>query len=196
MEEPCETEEEPVPVWPPRIANPPKLPFSSDEPLGLAIDEDCRPPEVPEFTPGRLVAKAGAKVEPEAAPAAVVYDRRNPSGRTRGDRILRPTDEDREARLFIKRRNAAAMAATATGLLVLLLMAPSLLYWIGLVCVGGACGWLSYDLGDSEISWACSLGLVGIPTGWNHGLGGMVVAFFFMAAAGWFIGFVRDAELR
>ena len=163
--------------------------------MGLAVDEDCRPPEVPEFTPGRIAAKAGHKVVPDAPPAAVVYDRKNPSGRTRADRVLRPTDEDRVERIRLKHRNAAAMGATASGLLVLLLMSPALLHWLVIVAAGALSGWLAYDFGDSEISWACSLGLVGIPAAFHHGLGGALVAFLFLAAAGWFIGFVRDAEM-
>lgn len=195
VEERANREEDAAPVWPPRIANPPRLPFSSDEPLGLSVDEDCRPPELPEFTPGRMAAKAGTKVVPDAAPAAVIYDRKNPSGRTRGDRVLRPTDEDRVNRLMLKRRNAALMAASAAGMLVFILISPPLAQWLLVVAAGALSGWLAYDLGDSEVSWAGSMGLVGIPAGFHHDLGGVFVALLFMAAAGWFIGFVRDAEM-
>lgn len=195
MEEVQDDGEEPLPVWPPRIEDPPQLPYSSGEPLSLLVDPEALPPEPPEFMPGRLAAKAGESVVPDAVPSAVNYDRRNPTGRTRGDRVLRPTDQDRIDRLTRKRRNAAFMAASVVGGLVFLPMAPSLLQWLGLVVVGAAAGWAAYDLGDSEVSWALSLGFVGIPAAWSHDVGGMLIAFLFFAAAGWFVGFVRDANL-
>ncbi|QDV04784.1 hypothetical protein Poly30_02770 [Planctomycetes bacterium Poly30] len=191
--------EELVPVWPPRIAEPPRLAYSEDEYMGLALDPLGKAPEPPDFSRVRLTAQAKESQRPhekrDLAPTAVVYDRHNPSGRTRGDKVLRPTEEDRIERMWRKRRGAAVTAAFGAGLLTLILTSLPPLYLAGVVLVAALSGWLAYDLGDTEITWAASMALIGLPIGWNYGTSGILIGLLFMSGVGWFTGFARDANL-
>jgi hypothetical protein len=198
MEVPGEGEEEPEFVWPPRISDPPRLPYSEDF-MDLALDPAGRVPEAPEFSPSRLTGRIahtrGNQERPDPVPGAVVYDPRNPSGRTRGDKVLRPTAEDRVERLWRKRRDAALTGAAVVGAILLILVSPSALLFLTTLVVAAIAGWVAYDLGDSEVTWAASMAVVGIPLGWNYGVQGMLIAVLFMAGTGWFTGFARDANL-
>ena len=139
-------------IWPPKIASPPPLPFQEAPPVELALDEAAVPPEPPEFTPSKLKAPTPLSAGPEGAPAAVVFDPKNPNGRTRGDAVLHPTNDDRTKRIKGKRFHAAVTAGLAIALVTTVLAELPIIGWIGMCAGGSLAGWLAYDRGHTEVS--------------------------------------------
>ena len=183
-------------MWPPRVADPPTLPFMEEREVPLALDEvTAKPPPEPSFTPSRL-AEVREKVERRTGVVSpvLVYDRKNPSGRTRGDAVLNPTNEDRVA-LVRSRYLRAALTGAQIVFLLALALSPSYLHIAAMAVVGALAGLLARELGSSEQSWALSLGLAGVPVGWIGGMPMVLFCVTVLAAAGWILGLVRDEEM-
>jgi hypothetical protein len=190
------------PAWPPRIAEPPRLPFAPAQELDLTLDGSSVPEPEPEFTPGKLAVRQSAEKHelasrnrPEGQAKASAFDPRNPSGRTRGQKILYPTTADREERIRRQQRQAMLTASMVVGGLTLVFAGLHLTGWIAVILAAAIAGRVAYAMGDSEWAWAVCLGAVGICMGMNYGFRGVRMGFLFLAAAGWITGNVRAARV-
>lgn len=180
--------------WPPRVQ---ALP---EHPLAPRKDVTLEAPPVPEasFAAGRLAAQdkaprsqPGADVTHEPA-QAVVFDPRNPSGRTRADALFDVKDEDLERALRTARQKAAL---TGTMIFVLILLSFTPFAWSRIAlgaAIGSAAGIAALSWTDGPGSWClcCAFGsLTLLPL-----ISGPFIFVIIGAAgaSGWLMGLLRD----
>lgn len=204
-----DTEE--IPQWPPRGTEAP--PGESPElralqgadalPLPLILGESEVPKEEHEFQPGRLAREAsngprrsalGPAPVPGGPARAQVFDPKNPSGRTRHDAIFDAQEEDFRARMKRLLYGAAAAGASLPVLVFLTLGHASFLWWIAGCLIGAIGGVGARAAGDSPMSWAAIMGLVGaaISTVYPLAISQFMIPAALMAG-GWIIGLAREA---
>ncbi len=205
------TDSEEAPQWPPRApeAPPPEsavlreLQGADAEPLALTLDESIVPEECHEFQPGRLAQEAisgprrsaiGPAPTPGGPPRALVFDPKNPSGRTRYDAIFDARDEDFRVRMRKLCLEAAMAGASLPVLVFVTLGHASLLWWMAGVIVGALGGISARAAGDSPMTWAAIMALVGVVISFVYPL---AISQFTVPAAlmagGWIIGLTREA---
>lgn len=151
----------------------------------------------PEFAPGRLADHPASRRTDrgsEGTGRAVVFDPKNPTGRTAHDRLFDAREEDFTARMRAVYRVGALKGA---GLFVFAAFVFLPFDWIGTARValaGGVAGAVAVRWGDSAGGWcaACTLGSALIYT-LMPGPPFFVIAGF-LGAMGWLIGFVREAS--
>lgn len=197
--------------WPPRAADP--LPPESAalralqgadaEPLALILDEAVLPEESHEFQPGRLAQEAmtgpcrsalGSAPLPGGPPKALLFDPKNPSGRTRYDAIFDAQEEDFQARMN-KLRSEAALAGASLPMLTFITFGHATLqWWITGAILGAIAGISSRAAGDSPMTWAATMCLAGgaISFVYPHTISHFMIPTAFMAG-GWIIGLTREA---
>ena len=205
------SEPQEAPQWPPKTkeAPPPESPLlrklqgAEGEPIPLVLEKSSLPEELPEFQPGRLAqeAQSGPCRSALAAPPmpgepakALVFDPKNPSGRTRADAIFDARDEDFHARMNKLNREAAMAGAFLPMLVFLTLGHASFLWWIAGITIGATGGISARVAGDSPMTWAAIMGLVGVVISFVYP---MALSHFMvpagLMAGGWITGLVREA---
>lgn len=193
-----EPDSEAVSQWPPRVPNPPPLPYAPTGGAELTLEESAIAPAEPDFTQARLdpARKEAADLRrSEGDSKVVVYDRKNPSGRTHGDTVLRPTDEERDARIRRRQRAAALQAAIAVAIISRVFVTDSWTLVAWFTPVGAAAGWGAFEFGDSEWSWTAAMFFAAVICTWQHGVLAMALTGGLFTACGWLMGFTRDASM-
>ena len=186
-----------VPVWPPRVLDPRALPGAPD-PLKCRIDEtaEVEPVPEPQFSKGRMAERIETQKRRGTAQGShVAFDPKNPSGRTRGDAVLRPTPEDRVARLRRQGRRAALTGAIATTILSAAIAQPSFVTLLVMILLGACAGLLAYHCGDNEMQWLFSLGATSLVLIAMERSPVMFLAAGCFGVVGYLIGYTRDASM-
>ncbi|MEM1452357.1 MAG: hypothetical protein AAGI22_24850 [Planctomycetota bacterium] len=188
----------PEAVWPPRPEDVPAARFADADAPELRLDHEAVVPEPPEFTPSKLTAREHAQVaaaEPEPAGAkAVVFDPKNPSGRTRYHEIFEANDED-----FRRRRSQLRQESGLAGAFVFLVCMASfqpftIVPFLLAAVVGAAAGVAAEAMGDRSEIWLFTALVGGVllaPV-----VKGMTFLIFLgaIAGGGWLTGFVREVR--
>lgn len=191
-------DDEPREVWPPREVEPkPLLPELEEGRLELRIDESDPLPTEPEFTPSRLTKHAIGKVaagrDDEPKSQIVVFDPKNPSGRTRRDMIFDANDDDYRRMIREDTRRAFVAGAFAFACVLVFFRHFVLLSWVLGLLAGGFGGLIGRATGDNVFTWAAAMAALGIGVIATKGvlIGCLVTAI--LAAAGWITGLVRES---
>lgn len=177
--------------------HPRALPGAPD-PLKCSIDEtaEVEPVPEPQFSKGRLVERIETQRRRGTAQGShVAFDPKNPSGRTRGDTVLRPTPEDRVARIRRQSRRAALTGAIATTILSAAIAQPSLATLLIMTVLGACAGFLAYLSGDNETQWLFSLGATSLVLIAREHNPVMFLAAGCFGVVGYLIGYTRDASM-
>lgn len=204
--------------WPPRVGEPRTLPFSQASGQPLSVDESARAVDPHQFQPGRLAGAAqgyrpgelAARVaDGGAAPAAasgervqaVVFDPKNPSGRTRADAIFDAQPED-----FARRQSELLRGAVLAGVVIELLVlgVPSLLIgaklgvwgWLRGVVAGALGGAAARYMGDGPVTWMVAMGLAAGLQALPLGPGAVLFAVPVGVTLAWVAGLSRLIAVR
>jgi hypothetical protein len=185
------------PPWPPPLVEAQRLRMVPEREAPLELAPSSLPVPEPEFTPTRLPLQAHRQPEEERTVQAVVYDRKNPSGRTRRDRVLRPNEQERAQEQVARRLRAAACGLLAVAATTPVLASPSAGGWI-LMAVGGAlAGVAALETMDSEVSWGITMAILGSLLGVFYGPAGLsifqaMIAGLVFGLSGWLTGKLRE----
>ncbi|MDB4453830.1 hypothetical protein N9188_00145 [bacterium] len=192
----AEPSDAPAP-WPPPFTKTPRFPLVPEREAPLRLDPSSLPVPDPEFTPTRLPSKTPQESHGEHKVQAAAFDRRNPSGRTRRDRVLRPTAEDR-GRAQVARR----LSAVGCGILVVALTTPLLASlsfggWLLMTTGGALAGLAALETTDSEASWPIAMAVLGSLLGLFHGPAALAIlkapiGALAFALTGWLMGKLRE----
>ena len=188
--------EEPAP-WPPPFTKTSRFPLVREREAPLRLDPSSLPVPEPEFTPTRLPSKTPQGPHGEPKVQAAAYDRKNPSGRTRRDRVLRPTADDRGRAQRVRRLSAVGCGILVVAFTTPLLASLSFGGWL-LMTTGGALGGLAaLETRDSEVSWLIAMAVLGSLLGLFHGPAALAIlkapiGALAFALTGWLMGKLSD----
>lgn len=175
-------------AWPPK---PQDLPDPALGGLRGALELEAKPASI-EVSEPRFQAAAVRREVASDTPRAVVYDRSNPSGRTRRDAILNVQPVDVARRIRFDRLGAARDGAICALIVFLSLIQGSeggLALSLAAGAIGGVIG---RELSDGPFGWCAGLLLAGMGMSF---LAPGVMGFLVIAglgAAGWLVGFTRE----
>lgn len=181
-------------VWPPRPDQVPRFKYAAADAAELHLGLDTTPPEEPSFAPSRLSACEQTKVEVgvDSATHVVVFDPRNPSGRTRRDEILDANDDDFHRRHRRRQRQSALAGTFIFVLCIGAFFRPTLFHFALATSLGTIAGITAERLGDRSETWllACLVGGLALSPLMAGPQAFLVIGG--LAAGGWLTGFVRE----
>lgn len=181
-------------VWPPRPDHVPKLKYTAADAESLHLAPDTRPPEEPSFTPSKLSACAQTSVEIEASSAnhAVVFDPKNPSGRTRRDELFDANDDDFDRRRRQARRQSALAGTFLFIVCIGAFFRPTVPHFALATALGTAAGITAEAMGDRSETWLVASLLGGLALAPLISGPAAFMLIGALAAGGWLTGFVRE----